>query len=84
VKNLVSPYSINTIPENTLHAFADHGESSQLLNRDIKSAEHIISQFRELSVDYFQLAEQLQREGAEAFRKSWNNLLESIALKRKQ
>ena len=84
VKNLVSPYSINTIPENTLHAFADHGESSQLLGGDTKSADRIIAQFRELSVDYFQLAEQLQKEGAEAFRKSWNNLLESIALKRKQ
>lgn len=84
VKNLVVPYTVNTIPENTLHAFADHGDSSQLMPGNIIEAEEIISQFKDLSVDYFQLAEQLQSEGAEAFRKSWYNLLESIALKRKQ
>jgi transaldolase len=84
VKNLVAPYTINTIPENTLHAFADHGESGQFLNGDTKSAETIIRQFHELSVDYLQLADQLQKDGAEAFKKSWNNLMNSIAAKRKQ
>jgi transaldolase len=84
VKNLVAPYTINTIPENTLLAFADHGESSRLMNDNTLSADKIIGQFRDLSVIYFDLAEQLQNEGADAFKKSWNNLIDSIALKRKQ
>jgi transaldolase len=83
VKNLVAPYTINTIPENTLHAFADHGESSKLIKVDAKSAEKIFQQFQELSVNYLQLADQLQKEGAEAFKNSWNNLISSISLKRK-
>jgi len=82
VKNLVAPYTVNTIPENTLLAFADHGEASQVLTGDTAWADKIIGQFRELSVDYLELAEQLQKEGAEAFTKSWNNLIASITTKR--
>jgi transaldolase len=83
VKNLVAPYTINTIPESTLHAFADHGESGHLLSGDTNPADKIIARFWELSVDYFQLSDQLQIEGAEAFKKSWDNLIDSIAAKRK-
>lgn len=83
VKSLVAPYTINTIPENTLHAFADHGESHKLLKGDTRLAEKTIMQFRELSVNYLQLADRLQKEGAEAFKNSWNNLISSISLKRK-
>ena len=84
VKNLAAPYTVNTIPENTLMAYADHGEEGELLNGDASSADKIIGQFRELSVDYFTLAEQLQAEGADAFKKSWDNLIRSIADKRDQ
>ena len=84
VKNLVAPYTVNTIPENTLLAYAGHGEVGPMLPDNTISADRIISQFAELSVDYLQLAEQLQTEGAQAFNKSWNNLIESIAAKRNQ
>jgi transaldolase len=84
VKNLVAPYTINTIPENTLLAFADHGESGRLLSDNTVSSDKIIGQYQDISVNYLDLAEQLQKEGADAFKKSWNNLIESIALKRKQ
>ncbi|MDF1559621.1 MAG: transaldolase [Bacteroidales bacterium] len=84
VKNLIAPYTVNTIPENTLLAFADHGETSEPMTGDLISASQIISQFEELSVNYLQLAEKLQKEGAEAFNKSWDNLISSIATKRNQ
>jgi transaldolase len=84
VKNLAAPYTINTIPENTLLAFADHGESGQILSDNTKSADQVIGQFEGLSVNYLQLAEQLQKEGADAFNKSWNHLIDSIASKRNQ
>jgi transaldolase len=84
VKNLIAPYTVNTIPENTLLAFADHGETGEPMRGVLRSASQIISQFEELSVNYLQLAEKLQKEGAEAFNKSWENLIGSIATKRGQ
>ncbi|MCK9421526.1 MAG: transaldolase [Bacteroidales bacterium] len=82
VKNLVAPYTINTIPEKTLLAFGDHGEIGQRLSGDLENAEKIIKRIEGYSVNYDQLAEQLQQEGADAFTKSWKNLIESIAVKR--
>jgi transaldolase len=84
VTNLVAPYTVNTIPENTLHAFADHGENGPVMSGNTEEADKLIGQLRDLSVDYLHLAQQLQREGAEAFIKSWNNLIASIAVKRDQ
>jgi len=83
VKNLVAPYTINTIPENTLLAFADHGEVGQPLTGDKKNADLIILKLKEYSIDYYLLAGQLQHEGAKAFTDSWKNLIRSIAEKRK-
>jgi transaldolase len=82
VANLVAPYTVNTIPENTLMAYADHGKAGDLLPEDSTSADQIISRFKELGVNYLELAEKLQNEGAESFSKSWGNLIKSIADKR--
>lgn len=84
VKNLIAPYTVNTIPENTLLAFADHGETGRILPDNTLSADQIIGKFQEMSVNYLHLAAQLQKEGAEAFNKSWNNLIDSITTKRNQ
>ncbi len=82
VANLIAPYSVNTMPENTLLAYADHGNTADPLTGDKTAAENMISRIEGYSVNYQTLAEQLQREGAESFNKSWNNLIGSIALKR--
>lgn len=82
IKNLVAPYTVNTIPENTLLAFGDHGETGQPLTGDMENAEKIIKRIEGYSINYHQLADQLQQEGADAFIKSWKNLIESIAVKR--
>ena len=84
VKNLVAPYTVNTIPENTLLAFADHGETGPVIPENTTAADQIIGLFHGMSVNYLHLAEQLQKEGAEAFNKSWNNLIASITTKRNQ
>lgn len=83
VKSLVAPFTVNTIPEKTLLAFADHGETGKPMVDDTKDADRIIDQFNELSIDYLQLAQQLQVEGGESFNTSWNNLIDSIKSKRK-
>ncbi|GAB1405561.1 MAG: transaldolase [Lentimicrobiaceae bacterium] len=82
VKNLIAPFTINTIPDKTLMAFADHGEADVSMPAYSEEADRIIREYANISVDHNQLAEQLQNEGAEAFNKSWNNLISSISNKR--
>ncbi len=75
---LAAPDTINTIPEATLKAFADHGKVGAVMALDGGSAEAVLQEFRRAGVDDDALAAQLQREGAESFSKSWKALLEKI------
>ncbi len=81
VKALAAPHTINTMPENTLMATADHGEVGTLLSPDGGNAEAEIAEFTKAGVDVNALAQQLQREGADAFVKSWDDLLACIVEK---
>jgi transaldolase len=81
VKSLQAPFTINTMPEATLLDFADHGEVGELLPADGGDAEEVQSRFAEAGVDVDALAAQLQKEGAESFVKSWNDLMECIDTK---
>ncbi|UII80300.1 transaldolase [Flagellimonas sp. CMM7] len=83
VKSLIAPFTVNTIPEKTLLAYADHGELDKPMVDNTEAADSTLDQFNELSIDYLQLAQQLQKEGAESFNASWDNLIKSIASKRK-
>jgi transaldolase len=78
---LAAPFTIATVPEATLRAFADHGRVSDLMPPDGGNCEEVLDRFRRAGIDIDALAVQLQREGAEAFDKSWNDLLECIASK---
>jgi transaldolase len=81
IRSLTAPYTINTMPEKTLLAFAGHGAVEGHLPSDGGDADRIIAAFGKEGVDYEQLAETLQREGAAAFVKSWNDLLVTIEAK---
>lgn len=81
IEALAAPDTINTMPDATLLAFADHGEIRSVMPEDGGDAEAVIAEFERAGVDVLALADQLQREGAEAFVKSWNELLERIAAK---
>ncbi len=78
---LAAPDTINTIPEKTLLAFADHGKVTGALPVDESYAEAVIAEFARESVDDKALAARLQREGTAAFAKSWNDLMSRIAEK---
>lgn len=78
---LAAPNTINTIPEKTLLAFADHGAVSGSMPADGGDAEEVLAAFAQAGVDDDALATQLQREGAESFSKSWNDLLALIVSK---
>jgi transketolase len=81
IKALAAPFTINTIPEATLFAFADHGKLEKLLPVDGGDAEKMIVKFGKAGIDYNQLATDLQREGTTSFVKSWKELLGSIVSK---
>ena len=76
---LAAPDTINTIPEKTLLAFAEHGKVDQVLPVDEGYAEAVLAEFTREGVDDVALAAELQREGTEAFAKSWNDLIYRIA-----
>lgn len=78
VEALAAPDTINTMPEKTLRAFADHGRLSGVMADDGGDAEAILKSFADVGVDVDALAVQLQNEGAQAFVKSWKALLQRI------
>jgi transaldolase len=81
IEALAAPDTINTIPEKTLLAFAEHGKVGNVLPVDGSLAETVIAGFNREGVDDEALAADLQREGAAAFAKSWRDLLYQIASK---
>jgi transaldolase len=81
VKAFVAPLTVNTVPEGTLKAFADHGEFGAELTTDASDSERVFTEFRNAGVDPIALAAKLQEEGAASFVASWNELLGVIASK---
>jgi transaldolase len=81
VKSLAAPHTVNTMPEKTLLALADHGEIGGMLPKDGGDAEEVIDRFARAGVDVDELAAMLQREGADAFVKSWDDLLACLVEK---
>jgi transaldolase len=81
VKSLAAPFTVNTMPETTLKALADHGELSSIMSADGGDCEEVIAQFAKAGIDVDALAIQLQDEGAKSFVKSWNELMSVIASK---
>ena len=82
VEALAAPDTINTMPEKTLAAFADHGRVKGVLPPDGGDAEAVLAEFARAGVDDTALAARLQREGAASFDKSWKDLLDRLAAKR--
>jgi len=78
VKSLAAPHTVNTMPEKTLLALADHGEIGPMLPHDGGDAEAVLGRLAQAGVDVDALAAELQREGAAAFVKSWEDLLACI------
>lgn len=82
IEAFASPFTVNTMPENTLLAFADHGEIGDLVAADGGNAELVLKEFADAGIDVAALAAQLQEEGKQKFVKSWEDLLKSIASQR--
>ena len=81
IKALAAPFTVNTMPEGTLNALADHGDISEIMSADGGDCEGVLEQFAKAGVDVDALAARLQDEGAKAFVNSWNELMNVIASK---
>ena len=81
VEALAAPDTINTMPEKTLLAFAAHGALNLTLSRDGGDCEAVLARFAKAGVDIDALAAKLQIDGARAFVKSWQELMQLIATK---
>ncbi|MGH7981278.1 MAG: transaldolase family protein, partial [Limisphaerales bacterium] len=78
IKALAAPNTVNTMPEGTLNALADHGEISHIMPAGGGPHEDILRQFNKAGINIDALAAQLQDEGAKSFVKSWNDLMEVL------
>ncbi|MGA2253200.1 MAG: transaldolase [Thermoguttaceae bacterium] len=81
IRALAAPFTVNTMPEATLQAFADHGEIGPTLPTQARHCDEILAKFTKAGIDIAALATQLQDDGARSFVNSWNELMECIASK---
>jgi len=81
IKALAAPFTVNTMPEGTLKALADHGDLSEIMSADGGDCETVLDQFTAEGIDIDDLGAKLQDEGAKSFVSSWNDLMEVIASK---
>jgi len=81
VKSLAAPLTVNTMPDATLKALADHGEIGAILPPDGGDCEQVLEKFGKAGIDVDALAAQLQDEGAKSFVQSWNDLMAVITAK---
>jgi transaldolase len=81
IKSLAAPFTVNTMPEKTLQALADHGDVGPLLPADGGDCEPVLARFTAAGIDLDALAARLQDEGAKSFSESWADLMKCIAEK---
>jgi transaldolase len=81
VEELIGPMTVNTMPEETIRAFQDHGNVALTLEEDIDAAKELFADLAEAGIDYDDVTETLEREGVEKFADSFAELLEGIRAK---
>ena len=81
IESLAAPLTVNTMPEATLKAFADHGKVGSITPASGGDSQAVLKEFANAGVDVGALATQLQEQGADSFDKSWNDLLKVISSK---
>jgi transaldolase len=83
IRALAAPLTVNTMPEPTLKALADHGDIGEILPADARHCNEVLEKFAKAGIDIDALGIQLLDQGAKSFVESWNDLMESIASKSK-
>ena len=79
VTELVAPGTVNTMPEKTLDATADHGEiSGDTVTPYYAQAAEVLDSLERLGISYAEVTAQLEREGVDKFEKAWGELLDGV------
>ena len=82
VEELIGPKTVDTMPQETIEAFQDHGVVAETLERDLDGAERVFDRLAEIGIDYDDVVETLEREGVEKFADSFAELMDGIRSKR--
>jgi transaldolase len=82
VEELIGPYTVNTMPEETIEAFQDHGRVVDTLEQGVDAAKRLLDDLREAGVDYDDVTDTLEKEGVQKFTDSFVELKQGIAEKR--
>jgi transaldolase len=82
VEELIGPETVNTMPEETIEAFQDHGEVALTLEQGIDEAKRLFEQLADAGVDYDDVVRVLEDEGVQKFADSFSELLDGIRAKR--
>jgi transaldolase len=82
VEDLIGPDTVNTMPEETIEDFQDHGHPSVRLESELEQARKLLADLADAGVDYKDLTDTLEREGVEKFAGAFDELLESLEQKR--
>ncbi len=81
VDGLIAPNTVNTLPEDTLHAFADHGELARTADADLAGSAEVWRQLAAVGIDMDDVAATLEREGVDSFIKSFDELIDVLDAK---
>jgi transaldolase len=82
VEELIGPHTVNTMPEETIRAFQDHGKVGLTLTKDVDAAHKLFVDLEAAGIDYDDVSNTLEREGVQKFSDSFDELLEGIRAKR--
>jgi transaldolase len=82
IEELIGPETVNTMPEETIRAFQDHGQVAETLTKDVDAARKLFDDLASAGIDYDSVVETLEREGVEKFSDSFAELLDGIRAKR--
>jgi transaldolase len=82
VEELIGPETVNTMPEETIQAFQDHGQVAETLTQGLDEARQLFDDLRDAGIDYDDVSETLEREGVQKFSDSFEELLDGIKAKR--
>ena len=81
VDTLIGPHTVNTLPDNTIEAFADHGNLGRTIDADVAQAEADWAALIAVGVDLDDVAAKLERDGVASFQKSFDELIDALAEK---
>ena len=84
IEDLIGPETVNTMPEETIQAFQDHGQVDLTLTKDVDAARKLFADLQAVGIDYDDVTDTLEREGVQKFIDSFEDLLEGIRAKRGQ